>query len=256
MSQKPRMQTVDLAIIIPTLNEEKFIGRLLDSIYFQSVHPKEVCIVDAQSEDHTLDEVRIRQKKLPQLKYYRIPKFSIARQRNLGVKKTKSSRILFLDADTALIDPDTLEKYFNEAEKKKANLAVAENYPLSSHWKDKAYFQAANLGTRVGKFVLPAAVGINLYCKRSVFEKLGGFDESIKVGEDIDLVQRFAKSGVLYEILEEPKIYTSVRRLRKEGRIRLVLMMINSFINGHIFGYRKNPIAKEYEFGKYPPIDS
>lgn len=250
------MKTVDLAIVIPTLNEEKFIGRLLDSIYFQTIQPKEICVVDAYSEDETIQQIRKRQKKLPQLKYYRIPKYSIAKQRNLGVKKTKSLRILFLDADTVLVDPDTLRKYLQEAEEKNARLAVAENFPLSHHWKDMAYFQAANLGTRVGKFVMPAAVGINIYCKRSVFEKLGGFDESIKVGEDIEMVQRFAKKGVVYEILEKPKIYTSVRRLRKEGRIRLVLMMINSFINTRIFGYRGNPIVKEYEFGKHSPTDS
>lgn len=250
------MKIVDLAIVIPTLNEEKFIGRLLDSIYFQTIQPKEICVVDAQSKDGTIQEIKKRKRKLPQLKYYKIPKFSIGRQRNLGVKKTRSSRILFLDADTVLIDPKTIEKYLKEAERKSAKLAVAENFPLSDHWKDKAYFQAANLGTRVGKFVMPAAVGINLYCKRSVFEKLRGFDESIKVGEDFEMVERFARKGVLYEILEEPKIYTSVRRLRKEGRIRFVLMMINSFINDHIFGYHKNPIAKEYEFGNHRPVDS
>ncbi|MBI2593128.1 glycosyltransferase [Candidatus Daviesbacteria bacterium] len=250
------MKTVDLAVVVPTLNEEKYIGRLLDSIYSQTVWPKEIFIVDATSRDLTIQEIKKWQKKLPQLKFCQIPKFSIARQRNLGVNKTSSSKILFLDADTVLVDPKTLEKYLKEAEEKNARLAVAENFPLSHHWKDIAYFQAANLGTRVGKFVMPAAVGINIYCKRSVFEKLGGFDESIKVGEDIEMIGRFAKKGVLYEVLEEPKIYTSVRRLRKEGRIRLVLMMINSFINTRIFGYRGNPIVKEYEFGKHSPTDS
>lgn len=250
------MKTVDLAIIIPTLNEEKFIGRLLDSIKTQTVLPREICIVDAQSNDKTIEEIKKRFKSLPQLKYFQLPRFSIARQRNYGVKKTSSSRILFLDADTVLLDEDTLEKYLKEAELKKAELAVAENYPLSDHWKDKAVFQAANIGTKVGKFVIPAAVGINLFCERSVFKKHGGFDETIKVGEDTEMVERFAKNGVLYEILEEPKIYTSVRRLRKEGRIRFVLMMINSFINDHVFGYRRNSIVKEYEFGKHSSIDS
>lgn len=245
------MKTVDLAVVIPTLNEEKYIGRLLDSLAHQTVSPREICVVDAKSQDYTVGEVKKRQKNLPQLKYYQIPKFSIARQRNLGVSKTTASRILFLDADTVLIDPHTLEEYFKEAERRKAKLAVAQNYPLSDHWKDKAYFQAANLGTRVGQFVMPVAVGINLYCWRSVFEKFGGFDESIKVGEDTELIERFAKKGVLYEILETPKVYTSVRRLRKEGRIRFVLMMINSFINSHLFGYRQNPVIKEYEFGKH-----
>lgn len=250
------MKLVDLAIIVPTLNEEKFIGRLLDSISYQTWQPKEIVIVDAQSTDKTGAEVKKRQKKLPQLKFYQIPKFSIGRQRNYGVKKTRASRILFLDADTALLDPETLEKYIKEVERKNPEIAVAENYPLSSHWKDKAYFQAANFSTRVGQLVMPAAVGINLYCARDIFEKMGGFDELIRFGEDTELVERFAKKGMVYEILETPKIYTSVRRLRKEGRIRFVLMMINSFINSHIFGYRKNPVEKEYEFGNHPPVES
>ena len=249
-------QVIDLAIVIPTLNEEKYIGGLLDSIVAQTVSPKEIAIVDAFSQDKTEEVVKTYSKKLPQLKFYQIPKDTISKQRNYGVKKTKSPRILFLDADTALVDDDTLEIYIAEAEKKRADLAVACNYPLSKHWKDKAYFEAANLGTKVGKHIWPMAVGINLFCKRSVFEKLGGFDEKVKIGEDIEMVQRFAKKGVRYEVLEDPKIHTSVRRLRKEGRIRFVLMMINSFFAANIYGYRKNPVAKEYEFGKHPHVDS
>jgi len=249
-------RTIDLAIVIPTLNEENYIGGLLDSIITQTSYPREIAIVDAFSKDKTEEVVKGYFKKLPQLKFYQIPKYTISRQRNYGVKKTTASRILFLDADTALKDSDTLEKYFAEVEKKDADLAVALNYPLSNHWKDKAYFSAANLTTKVGKHIWPAAVAINLYCKRSVFEKLKGFDEKIKVGEDFELVQRFAKAGVLYEVLEQPKIHTSVRRLRKEGRIRYVLKMINSFFNVHIYGYRKNPTAKEYEFGKHTHVES
>lgn len=249
-------QLIDLAIVIPTLNEERYVGYLLSSIARQTVQPQEVVVVDAFSQDKTEQVVRSWVKRIPQLKFYQIPKDTISKQRNYGVKKSKSSRILFLDADTALIDDDTLEKYMEEVEKKNAAIAVACNYPLSEHWKDKAYFEAANLTTKVGKHIWPVAVGINLFCNRDVFEELKGFDERVKVGEDVEMVQRFAKKGYLYEVLREPKIHTSVRRLRKEGRIRFVFMMINSFFAAHIFGYRKNPIIKEYEFGKHPHIES
>ena len=247
---------IDLAIVIPTLNEERYIGYLLSSIARQTIQPKEVVVVDAFSQDKTEEEVKKWVRRIPQLKFYQIHKDTISRQINFGVKKSKSSRILFLDADTALIDDDTLEKYMEEVEKKNAAIAVACNYPLSEHWKDKAYFEAANLTTKVGKHIWPVAVGINLFCNRDVFEELKGFDEKIKVGEDVEMVQRFAKNGYLYEVLREPKIHTSVRRLRKEGRIRFVLMMINSFFAAHIFGYKKNPVVREYEFGKHPPMES
>lgn len=245
---------IDLAIVVPTLNEEKYIGELLDSILQQTVWPKELVIVDACSKDQTEEEVNKYKKKLPQLKFYQIPKYTISRQRNFGAKKTKASHILFLDADTMLIDSDTLEKYFQGVKEKNPGLALAPNYPLSEHWKDKVLFEVANAGTAVTKHFYPIAVAINLYIRRDVFNKLGGFDEKIRIGEDCELVQRYAKSGLKYTILKDPKIYTSVRRLRKEGRIRFVLKMINSLINVQIYGYKKNPI--EYEFGKYPPVKS
>jgi glycosyltransferase involved in cell wall biosynthesis len=242
---------IDLAIVIPTLNEETYIGKLLDSIYSQTIWPKELVIVDAQSQDKTEQEVKKFKKKLPQLKFYQIPKYTIARQRNLGAKKTLSSHILFLDADTVLVDKDTLEKYFQEVEDKNPGLAVAPNYPLSDHWKDKILFEVANAGTAVSKHFYPLAVAINLYIKRNVFETLGGFNEKIKLGEDCELVQRYAKSDLKYTVLKGPRIYTSVRRIRKEGRIKYVIQSINSIIGTEIYGYRKNPAVKKYEFGKF-----
>lgn len=243
---------IDLAIVIPTLNEEKYIGSLLDSIASQSVQPKEIAIVDAFSTDKTEAELKKRKKILPQLKFYQIQKHTISRQRNFGANKTRASNILFLDADTMLIDPDTLEKYFKEVTKEDPGLALAPNYPLSDHWKDKVLFQVANLGTKTTRHFYPLAVAINLYIKRSLFNKLGGFDEGIRVGEDCELVQRYAKAGMVYIVLKEPKVFTSVRRLRKEGRIRFVIKMVNSIINTELYGYHKNPI--EYEFGKHTSV--
>jgi glycosyltransferase involved in cell wall biosynthesis len=246
---------VDLAIVVPTLNEENYIGNLLDSINKQTVQPKEIVIVDAFSKDKTEAEVKKFKKKLPQLKFIQIPKYSISRQRNAGARKTKASHILFLDADTVLLDADTLEKYFQEVKEKDPGLAVAGNYPLSDHWKDKVLFQAANIGTKAVRDIYPLAVAINLYIRRDIFETLGGFDEKVKLGEDCELVQRYAKEGLKYIVLEKPRIFTSVRRLRKEGRIGYIVKSINSLIGTEIYGYRKNPIIKEYEFGKHGPAD-
>ena len=245
---------IDLAIVIPTLNEENYIGRLLESISKQTVSPKEIIIVDAFSKDQTEEEVEKYQKKLPQLKFYQIPKYSISRQRNFGAKGTSASHMLFLDADTVLIDQDTLETYFQEVNEKDPGLALAANYPLSDHWKDKFLFQAANIGTKAVRDFYPLAVAINLYIKRDIFDLLGGFDEKIKLGEDCELVQRYAKRGFKYLVLEKPRIFTSVRRLRKEGRIGYVVKSINSLIGSEIYGYQKNPTAKDYEFGKHPLV--
>ena len=169
----------------------------------------------------------------------------------MGEGKRKFLHILFLDADTMLVDNDTLEKYFQEVKDKDPGLAVAANYPLSDHWKDKVLFQATNIGTKAVRDFYPLAVAINLYVRRDIFDKLGGFDEKVKLGEDCELVQRYAKAGLKYLVLEKPKVFTSVRRFRKEGRIGYVIKSINSIIGSEIYGHRKNPAAKKYEFGKF-----
>ena len=42
-----------ISIIIPTLNEEKYLTHLLESIKKQSIAPKEIIVVDALSQDKT-----------------------------------------------------------------------------------------------------------------------------------------------------------------------------------------------------------
>jgi glycosyltransferase involved in cell wall biosynthesis len=264
---------VDLAIVIPTLNEERYIGHLLDSIIGQSVQPKEVVVVDAFSADKTKPEVQSRQKILPQLKFFQIPKSTISTQRNHGVKKTTATHILFLDADVFLKNPLTLEKYYTEVLERKPDLAAATNLPadapkevreklnlkssldikklrtVMNKAENTAIFVAADMAFKATKPIWPMAMGINLYVKREAFEKAGGFDEKLRFAEDHELVQRMCKSGNKFLFLKDPKIYTSTRRMDHEGRFQYVTKMIKSFLHVITKGYHSNPT--EYKYGHF-----
>lgn len=242
-------KNIDLAIVVPTLNEQNYIGALLDSIATQTLKPQEMVVVDAYSEDQTLKEIKKRQPRLPQLKVYQIPKFSVARQRNFGAKKTTAENLLFLDADCELKDPQTLEKYLEEVQKRHLDMASCENLPLSSYWKNKLYFQGMHLLFKASQKIWPMVVGENLYIKREVFDKVGGFDEQVKIGEDMELLKRVIKRGGKFDFLKVPKVYTSSRRFDKEGRRQFSLKMLKSFWHVIRHGFRDNPT--EYEFGKH-----
>lgn len=243
------MKVIDLAVVIPTLNEEDYIGTLLDSIFNQTVWPKEIAVVDAQSPDRTAEEVTKRQKILPQLQFYQIPKQTISKQRNFGAEQTKSKHILFLDADMKLEEKNTLEKYLTEVEKKRPDVAAATNLPLSASWKDQLFFLNMNLWMKMVKPFWPWTTGMNIYITRSGFDKVKGFDEKVRVAEDIELVQRMVKMGFRFIFLDDPKIYTSVRRFVKEGRRGFVWKAIKGFFKIKINGFRDSNI--EYEFGKF-----
>lgn len=253
MDKTNNKEIIDLAIIIPTLNEEHFIGYLLDSIAHQSVSPKEVVVVDAYSRDKTVTEIRKRQKVLPQLKVFRIPRYTISRQRNFGVKNSSAPHLLFLDADTELRGRDVLKRYFQEVLKKRPNIAIATNKPSTEQWKDKVYFRAMDLIFKLSKPIWPLATCMNMYIDRKTFERVGGFDDLIAVGEDLEIVHRVVKKGGKFLIISDPKVYTSPRRFEREGRIRFALKAARSFIRIVRHGYRSNPI--EYEFGHFNEND-
>lgn len=244
---------IDLAVIIPTLNEEYFIGYLLDSIIRQNIQPKEIVIVDVYSKDKTVEEIKKRSKYLPQLKIFQIPKSTIARQRNFGASQTTANHLLFLDADTELRGEDILNKYFAQIKKIHPDIATATNKPTTNYWKDHVYFFAMDLVFKLSKQIWPMATSINMYIRREVFEKVEGFDERIAVGEDFEIVYRIVKNKGKFSIISNPKIYTSPRRFEKEGRIRFAIKTTFSFFKIVRKGFRNNPI--KYEFGHFTMLD-
>jgi|Napbiome12C3dose_1001474.scaffolds.fasta_scaffold00012_57 hypothetical protein len=246
-------KTIDLSIVIPTLNEEHFIGRLLDSIIRQTVTPREVVIVDAYSKDKTIQEIKKRQSKLTNLCYFQIPKKTIARQRNFGAGKTTSSHLLFLDADMELRGKDSLEKYFEEIVRRKPDLAAARTLPDIQNWKNSVYFKAEDLAFKFSKHFWPVVTGRNMYVRREIFDKVGGFDEGLMVGEDQELAQKIVKQGGKLIFLKTVKLYTSVRRVEEEGRSRYALRMILFGLNIMLRGYKKSKV--EYEFGHFTDIN-
>lgn len=248
-----KVKSIDLAIIIPTLNEERYIGRLLDSIYFQTVHPKEICVVDAFSEDGTIEEIKRRHVYLKNLKFYQIEKSTTAKQRNFGVKKTKSKHILFLDADMLLLNPNTLKSYMEEIYQKKPDSAAAFNYPLSDLWKDKLFFYGMNLTFFLVKPFWPMANGMNQYIRRDVFMRVGGYDEKVRLGEDSEIIQKIADAGGKFIYLTGSRMYTSVRRYVMEGRRNYILKMIRSIYYITRYGYRYNPV--EYKYGCFKTLE-
>lgn len=102
-----------LSIIIPTLNEEKHLEKLLKSIKKQDFNHYEIIVADAGSKDKTL-EIAKRYK-------CRIAKGgSPAQGRNQGAEEARGDLLLFLDADVILPDKifgKTLKEFKKENSK-------------------------------------------------------------------------------------------------------------------------------------------
>src|SRR3989344_8910763 len=97
------------SIIIPTLNEEKFLPRLLESLARQTAKNFEVIVVDGKSKDKTVERAREFEKKLLHLTVIMSPKASLPLQRNLGAKHAAAPWLAFIDADSVLL-PNFIER--------------------------------------------------------------------------------------------------------------------------------------------------
>ena len=207
-------------IVIPTLNEEFFLPDLLRSLEKQTYKDFKVYVSDGGSEDKTVEMAKLFEKTLD-ITVIAEKKRGVSHQRNMGAKAGTSPAIIFLDADVVL-HPNFLLSLTRQINGH--DLANCWARPKSSNPLDQFLFLMYNLlALEIGKYIWPAGLGSSIYTTRKVFEQIGGFDESLKIWEDVDYIKRSIKSGARFTILRQPRIYLSMRRFEVEGRINILL---------------------------------
>ena len=178
-----------VSIVIPAYNEPKVIEILLLSIRNQSYTYIETIVVDDNSRD---DTVTISKKYTP--KVYKREHAERSIQRNFGARKAKGKYLLFLDADMELTK-DVVKGCVHLAQKnsKIGGVVIPEESIARTYW-EKVKAHERSFYNESGDKTTDAA----RFFRKSVFEKVGGYDETITGPEDWDLPETVKKSG--YEI--------------------------------------------------------
>lgn len=238
-----------ISIIIPTLNEEKNIGNLLDSILKQSIGKKvEVIVVDGDSTDSTKKIVEKYHKKNNLINLAISDVKNVSYQRNLGAEKAKNERILFLDADVILSE-GFLEENLKEINKRKLGTAGCYVEPVSDKTIDKVYHGFLNNWMWLVQVTYPHMPGFCIFSTKKIHKKLNGFDRTIKFAEDNDYVNR-SKNITKFRMLKSRKILCSVRRFKKEGHLITGIKYFLCPVYRILFGEIRTDIFK-YNFAHY-----
>lgn len=235
------------SIIIPTLNEERFLPLLLADLQKQTILDYEVIVVDGQSVDKTIDKAKLYKSKLPSLTLLTSHIKNVSVQRNLGASKARGEYLLFNDAD------NRLPVYFLEGLRYRLRVKPYELFtcwfvPDSHLGSDKATATYMNITIETA-FLLnqPAAYGALIGCRRTIFSHIGGFNPKIGFAEDTEFVNRGYKKGHTFGIFHEPRFVYSFRRFRKFGKLKLIQKY--AILNLKFLTNQKVDQKKEYPMG-------
>ena len=193
-----------VSIVIPCRNEEKYIGRCLDSI-IKNQYPDElveIFVCDGLSTDNSPNIIKGYTEEHANIRLLANDKLTAPYALNLGIRKSKSDVIIILSAHCE-ISPDFISNCITELNKDEKIACVGgfvnnifENkmarligHAMSSSFGvGNVYFRT---GTKEG-FVDTVAFGAY---KKSIFEKLGYFDEELSRNQDDEFNFRLIKNG-------------------------------------------------------------
>lgn len=232
-----------VAVVIPTLNEEKFIARCLDSVISQS-YPfadMDVMVVDGGSKDRTKEIVTAYNKKHPNIRLLTNPRRIQSISFNIGVQNSSAPYIVRLDAH-ALYKPYYIEGCMKglEGDPKRGNVGGQ----LDIQPQNDSLWATTNAILNYSKFGIGGAsyrVGAQAgnvdtvpfgSFPRTMIEKIGGMRDDLPRGEDNEFNSRIKKAG--YDIYFDPAI-ECVYYARPTLKASCKQMYANGESIGHLF---------------------
>ena len=240
-----------LSIIIPTRNEEKVLPYLINSIKEQTFKNLEIIVADAKSTDKTREIAKEYGCEV-------VDGGNPSVGRNNGAKRAlkKNSEIfVFMDSDIILPSKSFLEKSIKEFNKRKLDIAGTLQIPFDTKkdmdlnnviktckktkdWRYILFYKFSNYFIKSAQNTKKPLMQQCMFVKKSVYEKIGGFDETIEFGEDSMYAQYAVKKGYKFGILNENnKILISPRRLDNKGFWKMLGVYLY-FDIGMLLGYK------------------
>ncbi|MFH0961191.1 MAG: glycosyltransferase [archaeon] len=236
MSDKP-----EISVVIPALNEEEYLPKLLSDLKKQVDAPQfEIIVADGGSKDRTRELARKAGARIVR------GGNSPAIARNGGARFARGELVFFLDADVR-VPQKFVARVYSEMERRYLDLATCHFYSTSNLEIDSLMHRFANFYLHLNRTIDPHLPGFCIFCSRRLFERVGGFDEKLRLSEDHD----FAKRASIFrpiEFVESTSVRVSIRRLRKEGRVGLSVKYLRAEIY-RILGIKGKRI--EYVFGEF-----
>lgn len=215
-----------ISFIIPTLNEEKVISKLIGNLKKITDFEYEIIISDGGSSDKTVEIAKSHVDLV--VEHKENFRQTIAQGRNAGAKAAKGDFLVFLDADVFVPNPNVFfakaRNHFFGNTKVVAVNGWLRVFPEMETFGDKiGYGILTNWSLYLNNNIFHFGAGCGEFgmFRKKDFVGIGGYREDLAVDEDQDLTRRLSKTG---RILNDPEllVYHTGRRPHTIGWPKLL----------------------------------
>ena len=234
------MNAPHVSVVIPVRNGKDYIQEALDSVLQQSFTDLELLLIDDGSTDDDYDRYALRD---PRIRVIHLAGTGVSRARNVGMAQSRGKLIAFLDADDVWF-PGKLEaqvRYFDAHPDVGVVFGKFIRWPalpgggfspassLSKHVSPSAKAEPARSGWLYTRLLDGLLVGMNTaVVRRSVYESIGGFNESMRQGEDYDFWLRASRIAEMHSLNESVALYrihdsSAMHQLSSENHLARLL---------------------------------
>jgi glycosyltransferase involved in cell wall biosynthesis len=216
-----------VSVIIPAYNSAEWIGRAIQSVLAQSRPVDEIIVVDDASTDNLREAVQAPVRYVRH-EYNR----GVSAARNTGARMAAGDYLAFLDADDAMV-PDAIEKMLHAAETTGTSWCITDTYRIVkgevSVWRCDPSHEDPLVAILTSDFVMRG-----MFFRRTVFEDIGMYDETLRTREDWEIFIRMIDAGKRYCYLAEP-LYQYYRRegSLSTGHLETILVCTKRVLDKH-----------------------
>jgi succinoglycan biosynthesis protein ExoA len=197
-----------ISVIVPVRNEQRFIGSVLEQLLTQDycAERMEVLVADGRSTDATREVVLAAAAEYPNLYLLDNPQQLSSAGRNVAVRAARGDIVVLIDGHCELRNPRYLRDLADTFERSGAD-AVGRPQPLdvsaaTTMQRAVAAARSSRLGHNPDSFIYSSFEGfvkpqsVAVAYRRSVFNRVGFFDESFDACEDVEFNHRLHQAGL------------------------------------------------------------
>lgn len=232
---------MQVAVALTVKNEEQSIQRLLDGLFAQTMPPAEVVIADGGSSDQTVKLIQSYVDRGYPLRLVVAPGACRGRGRNLAVAASQMELVALIDGG-CFPEPRWLEQLIAELDiPPPKDVVFGAVRPVTdslfTECVSTALFPAVSRpeGVRVMSYSVAS-----MLIRRSVWERVGGFVEGFRTGEDLIFVQRVRDGDFRVSVTPTAEVHWEIPRTLR-GTVRRLVNYSHYSLEagiGHTWHYR------------------